>query len=513
MPIEFQPPQANLNYQIPPPQSTDPLQTLAQMGQLRTQGLQQQEAQLGLQQKQLEMQSTQGLMKAYQESGGDLEKMAQLAPKYGVTPDHMAKVQQTFTDLANKRAQTSLFGSEAAKNQQAATDARHDALYNAYQEVWDEKDPLKQQALLQQINPQLLQQGYKPEELIPIGSPQIVQHAKASYTTMGNVKDMAEKQVKEAQALQARAEAGKLTTEQQLTQHKIDLYKTLMQNPDALAKRVAGSIDATKYPDFYNRALNEAKNAPDIAGINSAIEKYAQLASEQEKTIATETDPRVAQARTAQAVATARATAPIETARSVATAVATEKAKAALSPDVFNQIVDPQSRNRAIIDTQKYTNEYITKMNDAQKMLDTVNAAQKGNQAASGLIPLEEIRSIVNRVNRQELEAVSGGGSLLRRVQNMLSQATSGTMSGAQLKDLRALGELQKVGANRAYQGNRLGTKTIYGVMPPEVDLTGIITPAGGGGGGGAPTAAKKGDTKQYQGHTYQYDGAKWVRQ
>jgi hypothetical protein len=43
--------------------------------------------------------------------------------------------------------------------------------------------------------------------------------------------------------------------------------------------------------------VNEARNATDIEGIDQVAQKYGLLASEQEKTIATETDPRVLQAR------------------------------------------------------------------------------------------------------------------------------------------------------------------------------------------------------------------------
>jgi len=84
MPIEFAPPQANLQgLNIQPPQYSDPLQTLAEMGQLRSQAIQRQGAEMALQQNQRKMQSQEGLMKAWQESGGDLEKMVTLAPQYG----------------------------------------------------------------------------------------------------------------------------------------------------------------------------------------------------------------------------------------------------------------------------------------------------------------------------------------------------------------------------------------------------------------------------------------------
>ena len=116
-----------------------------------------------------------------------------------------------------------------------------------------------------------------------------------------------------AAAGQAAAATAKTQLETQQLQGQLDWLKNL--TPQGLADYVGASIDKTKYPDLYARAFNDASNAramkkPDL--VQAAIDKYAAIASEQEKTVATETDPRVAEARTAQAVATARATAPIK---------------------------------------------------------------------------------------------------------------------------------------------------------------------------------------------------------
>jgi hypothetical protein len=61
-------------FAVRPPQYTDPLQTLAQMGQLRTQALQQHEAGLGLQQKSMEIQSEQVFMRACLEANGNVDQ-------------------------------------------------------------------------------------------------------------------------------------------------------------------------------------------------------------------------------------------------------------------------------------------------------------------------------------------------------------------------------------------------------------------------------------------------------
>ncbi len=106
MPIEFQPPQANLNYQITPPQSTDPLQTLAQMGQLRTQGLQQQSADLDLQQKRMQLDSSKSLMDAMVKGGGDFDQTFKIASQPGskVLPADLIGLRQHYTQMQQEAA-------------------------------------------------------------------------------------------------------------------------------------------------------------------------------------------------------------------------------------------------------------------------------------------------------------------------------------------------------------------------------------------------------------------------
>jgi hypothetical protein len=210
------PPSPDLQgFNVQPVPYTDPLQTLAQMRQLRTQGLQQQTASLQLQQEQMAVKSTQGLMKAYQEAAGDPVKMATLAPKYGVMPDHMLKIQQMLDEQANKRAQTRLFGSQADKDATEAQDRRHDALNEAYTPVFEEKDPAKQQVLLGQINQNLINQGYDvTKDLIPPNStPDAIQQAKHAYTTLNYIKAKAEEAEKKAQQARSEAETKKLGLE------------------------------------------------------------------------------------------------------------------------------------------------------------------------------------------------------------------------------------------------------------------------------------------------------------
>lgn len=211
MPIDMAPPSSNIQgYQIAPPQSVDPLQTLAQMGQLRQQAVQTQNAQM-------QMQSARGLMAAYHDAGGDIDKMAEIAPQYGVMPDEILKVKQTLQGLAKDRAQTLQAQSEAAKNQLAATDAKHDALNAAYQDVYGIKDPDDQYAELQSTNQALVNQGWDPKDLLQATGPgdvaQVMMHGKHAYTTSNWIKAEAERQAQEAAAKASGATTAKTNLE------------------------------------------------------------------------------------------------------------------------------------------------------------------------------------------------------------------------------------------------------------------------------------------------------------
>lgn len=109
MPIEFAPPSPQLQgFNITPPQYTDPLQTLAQFGQLRTQNLQRQNADLEIQQKQQQIESNKALISALAESK-DFDDFYDKAAKSGkVLPgdllaakEHYTKAQQDAATLDN----------------------------------------------------------------------------------------------------------------------------------------------------------------------------------------------------------------------------------------------------------------------------------------------------------------------------------------------------------------------------------------------------------------------------
>lgn len=104
MPIEFAPPSPNLQgFQIPAAQYTDPLQTLSQMGQLRNQNLQQQAAQMQIQQEQIKLQDLNGMRAAMQQwDGKNPDDLFTAARQNGVSPTTLLDMQNKL--LAQKEA-------------------------------------------------------------------------------------------------------------------------------------------------------------------------------------------------------------------------------------------------------------------------------------------------------------------------------------------------------------------------------------------------------------------------
>ena len=316
MPIDMAPPMTgNLQgFQVAPVQSTDPLQTLSQMSQLRSQGLQQQQAQLGIQQQQLALRSNQAMMRAFAQGGGDWDKTSQLMSKDpDILPTDAMAVQQHRLQVQTQAAQLT-------KDKQAILGADMDR-YRGF------LDGVTDQDSLNQANLNAAKAGVSQDVPRLTAYPGDADHVKAFANSLALHSQAVEEGLKGAQTQGATAKtaestaaAGKATAETAETtlktkqlQGQLDWLDKL--TPQGLADYVGASIDKTKYPDLFARAFNGAIKARAMrnpADLQAAIDKYAAIASEQEKTISTETDPRVLQARTDQAVAAAKATAPIK---------------------------------------------------------------------------------------------------------------------------------------------------------------------------------------------------------
>lgn len=285
------------------------------MGQLRTQNLQQQQAQLGITQAQLQMKSNQAMMDAFVKGDGDYDKTDQaMRETPGILPNDYLAYQQHATTIATNRA-------NLTKEQQAIQDHNNEQ----WSSILNPEGGIKSQDDWNAAIKTGVNRGLKvPDELttpqggiIPFTTPD---HAKAVAVSLLLPSQISTQKLQASEAARAGAEAGKATAEgnlatvnTQLAQHKIDLYNTLQQNPQALAQRVAATVNPAKYPTLYAIALNEAKNQPDIDKINESVQKWGEKVAniEQEMdpglrrakiedAITKETDPRVINATLAK---------------------------------------------------------------------------------------------------------------------------------------------------------------------------------------------------------------------
>jgi hypothetical protein len=202
-----------------------------------------------------------------------------------------------------------------------------------------------------------------------------------------------------ADALLAGSQTKERDLQTQILQGQLGLYNQLRSDPSSLAAHVAGSIDPAKYPAEYARAINDAKLEPDLKGINEAIQRHVQNVSDRERTIATETDPRVIAARAQQAAAVAVATDPIH-------------AQAALR-GAF----------------QKSAGE-LAQVQSATDLVDQfVQAAKSGNTAASRNLPAMANAALMgfNTIRRMNPALIQDlPGSALERLEGHLTNIVSG---------------------------------------------------------------------------------------
>ena len=161
------------------------------------------------------------------------------------------------------------------------------------------------------------------------------------------------------------------------------------------------------------------------------------------------TNPAIQNAEVSRAVRTQGALLPGEIQKSVQTQVALAKN----SPEAFGAIVDPAARHKAEDQYEKDSSDAADKVAAANQLKAFVAAAQSGNKAAPGLIPIAAVRQLVNRVSSKELQSVSGSaGDLVDRVQGKISGLTAGQPIPAEvLKDISSISDLQRQAAKSTY--------------------------------------------------------------
>jgi hypothetical protein len=230
---QIQPPQSDNNF-LEMAQRAEQLKTARQLSPYQVASAQAgvQGQQLANQEQQLNIQSQQGLMKAYLAANGDPDKATQLAPQYGVLPKDIMAFRTNMLNMAKTK-------SEVDKNQQEVLDDWHDTLHNAYAPVMNEADPDKQAQMVWQINSGLLSRypNKSLSDLVQWTDPNAFKMAMAAYTT--DKWTTAQGAVMRGQAAQQNANTATTKEEQAAA--------------DALRKNTSAQLAAAATPDAYDQ--------------------------------------------------------------------------------------------------------------------------------------------------------------------------------------------------------------------------------------------------------------------
>lgn len=313
------------------------------------------------------------------------------------------------------------------------------------------------------------------------------------------------------------AGAAKDTATADLDNFKLSLMKGLT-GPNVAAS-VDSLIDRTKYPQANadaHAAAQLAANSGDPAKVTEAVQKIydEQVGSVQKATALIPSKVAEQKALIPGEVSKAGAIAQAEIPARVAGAVQTQQALAKLSPDAFATIPDPVSRREAMNESDKIDKEYSDKLTASQQLLDTIHAAQAGNKAAPGVIPIEQVRSVLanGRVNAAELRAVSSqAGSLMDRLEGWANKNTKGEPNPPDI--LRDMVTLETIQQQAAAQTRDAGLQRL---KKRGVDTSKLAAPNIGGAALGKTTFTIPPGARVQQNaegkHRYSIDGGKtWV--
>ncbi len=103
----------------------------------------------------------------------------------------------------------------------------------------------------------------------------------------------------------------------------------------------------------------------------------------------------------------------------------TELAKARLAGGI-GAIIDPSQRADATRQLDAADKEAANTFTDSQRLKQTVQMALGGNKVAPTTETIQELRSIVNRVNETELKSIGGAGNAWDRVKGWLGGKVEG---------------------------------------------------------------------------------------
>lgn len=247
----------------------------------------------------------------------------------------------------------------------------------------------------------------------------------------------------QAETANLKAETAGKQAQSDISSFEANALKQMQSDPNALASHVASVVDPSKYPQLYKETLSSAQaqlGLGNLAGAKKVLEDAGNTV--------TGRSPETISAKAAQAGADAAATAGID----VKKAVDIQSALAKNSPDAFAAISNPAVRQQATTQYIKDSNDYIDKLGTANQLQTTINQALAGNKAAPTVATLQELRTIVNRVNRTELDQATQAGSSYDRVKGWLDGKVEGQPIPANiLGDMKTLSQASQQTAKQTY--------------------------------------------------------------
>jgi len=443
------------------------------MSQLRTQGLQQQQANLQLQQQQLQLASNKAIMQAMAEGGGDLEgTMNAMKNHPNILPQDWLGIQQHAMQIATQRA-------ALTKDELAIKDQQHEQWASLLK-----AKPIDSQDALNTVIRQGVARGLPvPEEFLNqqgnvmpyTGDPQ---HYVAMANGLQLLPQLSKQNLEAMQAgeasgkeLESRATAAEKKVTTAVTQHKLDLLNRILSNPAGVNAAADIQVPPGQFPNA-NRALkNQLQVTTDPDKIAEAFQHYA------DPMVQAELD----KAKIPIDVSRAQALIPPEAAKAGATALSTAAAQVSNLPAPWNQARDPETARKGLAETQALEAKFKDSMSAAQDLINVIRANQHGNQMAGAQIPMEQLRAILNRVTNTELGASTEFGTKFRQLSNLLAKNVEGRWSKESLDEFIGLANLRKTGALNEYQAGLNSIGKNYGISGLQpMQLPKGITPAPG---------------------------------
>lgn len=312
-----------------------------------------------------------------------------------------------------------------------------------------------------------------PEKFKAVMGGAIARAPDVSQAQQEILKTHAQSQLLGGQAEEASAAARKTRAEAAMSERELKLMEGAFQSPAAMGDSIDQLIDPKKYPEINARTRNEFPIAMMMGGpkaaqqvLTSAVTHINSL----EEGVSKATNPQIVQT---------------DVDKEIRTRVGVQRALA--GSGIFSSITDPAARAAAMRDTEKVDMDYADKIGGARQLRDFINLAQQnGNKAAPGMIGIAELRTLLNRITRQELQAVGpGAGDAWDRIQGFTGKWIAGQPIPPDiLRDTKILGGAMEAAAKRTRD---LKAQTIgknYGIAPPPpivVPAAEAATPAPGG--------------------------------